>query len=162
MADTARIGSALVAGYLLGRTKKAKKAITLALWLTGKNKMLQPQNLAKMALTKLQDSPVAGEIITQIRGPLATAASKAALATLESRATAFADSLHEKTLALQPPGAEDAEADEDEAADPALRSVRRRTRRRRHTLARFHPIRSSYRSTASRTSSMWSPPNLSR
>src|SRR5690606_31013811 len=115
-ADTARIGSALVAGYLLGRTKKAKKAITLALWLTGKNKMLQPQNLAKMALTKLQDSPVAGEIITQIRGPLATAASKAALATLESRATAFADSLHEKTLALQPPGAEDAEADEDEAA----------------------------------------------
>jgi hypothetical protein len=44
------------------------------------------------------------------------------------------------------------ETDEDE--HPALG--------RRYGRRRFHPMRSSYAASAARTSSMWSPPNLSR
>ena len=36
MSDAVKIGSAIAGGYLLGRTKKAKKAIGLAMWLAGK------------------------------------------------------------------------------------------------------------------------------
>lgn len=119
MTDTARIGAALAGGYVLGRTKKAKKAITLALWLSGK----QPSGLSRTALTRLRESQVAGEILTQLRGPLTAAATRAALALVEGRVTSLADNLHQRTDALQATavrtGTQDDEETPDEAADTA-------------------------------------------
>ncbi|MEW2707765.1 hypothetical protein AB0948_22530 [Streptomyces koyangensis] len=126
MTKNVKIGAALVGGYLLGRTKKAKLAIGFGMFLAGKKLDLDPKKLGSM----LASSPVLGGLSDQVRKDLVGATRTAATNALTQRATSFADSLHQRTLRLDDPeaareeeqrdadDADDADAAEDEAREP--------------------------------------------
>ncbi|NJC68330.1 hypothetical protein HC031_01135 [Planosporangium thailandense] len=95
MKDSVKLGAAVAGGYLLGRTKKGKAAIGLALWLSGKR-----IGNSREALTRLAASPELARLAAQVRGPLLEAAQRAVTATIESRTTALADSLQQRTERL--------------------------------------------------------------
>ena len=115
MANNATIGLAVAGGYLLGRTRKAKMAIGLGMFVAGRKLNLGPQ-LGKL----VTDSPVLGEIGQTVRTQLVDATTAAASAALTRRANSLADALHERTLRIGgTPGTdpEDASSDAHEEAD---------------------------------------------
>ncbi|PBC80671.1 hypothetical protein SAMN05216511_6709 [Streptomyces sp. KS_16] len=137
MMSNAKIGVALVGGYLLGRTKKAKMAIGLGMFLAGRKLNLDPRQLGAL----VANSPVLGPLNDQVRKELVDATKSAAGAALNQRMNGLADSLHERTLALNEGGAdgtgraadeadpepEDEPRDEprDEARKPAAKSAKK-------------------------------------
>ncbi|MFJ4837626.1 hypothetical protein [Streptomyces sp. NPDC088746] len=110
MTGNAKIGAALVGGYLLGRTKKAKLAIGFGMFLAGKKLSLDPRQLGRM----LADSPLLGGVNDQVRKELVGATKTAATKALTQRATGLADSLHKRTLELEDPSGAKARDEEDE------------------------------------------------
>ncbi|MFG2589125.1 hypothetical protein OG379_14375 [Streptomyces sp. NBC_01166] len=110
MTGNAKIGAALVGGYLLGRTKKAKLAIGFGMFLAGKKLSLDPRQLGKL----LADSPLVGGLNDQVRKELVGATKTAATKALTQRATGLADSLHKRTLELEDPSGAKARDEEDE------------------------------------------------
>ncbi|MEU6329849.1 hypothetical protein ABZ851_21600 [Streptomyces sp. NPDC047049] len=100
--SNAKIGVALVGGYLLGRTKKAKMAIGLGMFLAGRKLHLDPRQLGAL----VANSPVLGPLNDQVRKELVDATKSAAGAALNQRMNGLADSLHERTLALNEGGAD--------------------------------------------------------
>ncbi|WP_405560837.1 hypothetical protein [Streptomyces sp. NBC_01180] len=116
MTGNGKIGAAVVGGYLLGRTKKAKLAIGLGMFLAGKKMSLNPAQLGKM----VADSPVLGSLNSQVRKELVEATKSAATSALTKRASGLADSLHEKTLGLDESsnhGSDDEEREEDDGQE---------------------------------------------
>ncbi|MFJ9850483.1 hypothetical protein [Streptomyces sp. NPDC101150] len=113
MMINAKIGMALVGGYLLGRTKKAKMAIGLGMFLAGKRLNLDPGELGRMAA----ESPVLGPLGDQARKELVDATKSAATAALTHRTSGLARSLHEHTTALKavPHPTDDGDAPTDDA-----------------------------------------------
>ncbi|MFJ9413697.1 hypothetical protein ACIRPT_05955 [Streptomyces sp. NPDC101227] len=97
MMINAKIGMALVGGYLLGRTKKAKMAIGLGMFLAGKRLNLDPRELGRLAA----ESPVLGPLGDQARKELVDATKSAATSALTHRMSGLADSLHERTTVLK-------------------------------------------------------------
>lgn len=112
MTGNAKIGAALVGGYLLGRTKKAKLAIGFGMFLAGKKLSLDPKQLGRM----LAESPLLGTVNDQVRKELVGATKTAAANALTQRATGLADSLRKRTLDLEDPSGAKAR-DEDDADD---------------------------------------------
>ncbi|MFH9610657.1 hypothetical protein [Streptomyces sp. NPDC017448] len=113
MTKNAKIGAALVGGYLLGRTKKAKLALGFGMFLLGKKMDLDPRQLGRM----LADSPVLGSLNDQVRKELVDATKTAATKALTQRAGSLADSLQQRTQALgSGPAAEEEEPVEDDEA----------------------------------------------
>ncbi|MGC5533639.1 hypothetical protein [Streptomyces sp. SR-10] len=109
MTKNAKIGAALVGGYLLGRTKKAKLALGFGMFLLGKKIDLDPRQIGRM----LADSPVLGSLNDQVRKELVDATRTAATKAVTQRAGSLADSLQQRTQALGAgPGADDEELDE--------------------------------------------------
>ncbi|WP_328545885.1 hypothetical protein [Streptomyces platensis] len=96
MMTNAKIGVALVGGYFLGRTKKAKMALGLGLFLAGKKLNLDPKQLG----TLVANSPVLGPLNDQVRKELVDATKATAGTALTQRMSGLADSLHERTAAL--------------------------------------------------------------
>jgi hypothetical protein len=96
MMTNAKVGVALVGGYVLGRTKKAKLAIGLGMFLAGKKLDLDPRALKRL----LTESPVVGALSDQVRDELIGATKAAATRALTQRVTGLADSLHERTRVL--------------------------------------------------------------
>ncbi|WP_244942541.1 hypothetical protein [Streptomyces sioyaensis] len=94
--SNAKIGVALVGGYVLGRTKKAKLAIGLGMYLAGKRLPLDPKQLSKL----VADSPVLGPLHDQVRSELVDATKSAVSTALTQRMSALTDSLQERTLEL--------------------------------------------------------------
>lgn len=113
MTGNAKIGVALVGGYLLGRTKKAKLAIGFGMFLAGKKLSFDPKQLGKL----VGNSPVLGSLNDQVRKELVGATKTAATNALTQRASGLADSLHRRTLELD--GKEEAaeEREDDEPED---------------------------------------------
>ncbi|MFG2895124.1 hypothetical protein [Streptomyces sp. NPDC048248] len=122
MISNAKIGAAVVGGYLLGRTKKAKMAIGLGMFLAGRKLSLNPRELGKL----VANSPVLGPLNDQVRAELVDATKSAATSAVTQRMSHLADSLHERALGLgesdgpqdraEEP-AEDADTDADAEAD---------------------------------------------
>ncbi|MEU4175545.1 hypothetical protein [Streptomyces sp. NPDC026589] len=111
MTKNAKIGAALVGGYLLGRTKKAKLALGFGMFLLGKKIDLDPRQLGRM----LADSPVLGSLNDQVRKELVDATRTAATKAVTQRAGSLADSLQQRTQALgAAPGADGEEPDEED------------------------------------------------
>ncbi|MFJ8673176.1 hypothetical protein [Streptomyces sp. NPDC093589] len=94
--NNAKIGVALVGGYFLGRTKKAKMAIGLGMFLAGQKLNLDPKQLGKL----VANSPVLGSLNAQVREELVDATKSAATSALTQRISGLTDSLHERTLDL--------------------------------------------------------------
>ncbi|MER7812243.1 hypothetical protein [Streptomyces sp900116325] len=115
MNNNGKIGLALVGGYLLGRTKKAKMAIGFGLFLAGKKIPLDLRELSRV----VSKSPVWGALHDQVRTELIDATKSAATSALTRRVSGMTDSLHERTLALSDarPSDHDNDSAEDEARD---------------------------------------------
>ncbi|MCG7525659.1 hypothetical protein MHW47_14555 [Streptomyces sp. OfavH-34-F] len=110
MTKNAKIGAALVGGYLLGRTKKAKLAVGLGMFLLGKKIDLDPRRIARA----LAESPALGPLNDQVRKELVDATRTAATKAVTQRAGSLAESLQRRTQALgSGPAAEDEEPAED-------------------------------------------------
>ncbi|MFE5937115.1 hypothetical protein ACFQ69_17170 [Streptomyces sp. NPDC056470] len=106
----ATTAAALVGGYLLGRTRKAKMAIGVGMFLAGRRLDLDPRRIGKL----LAASPVAGALSEQVRRELFEATKSAATQALTKRASGLADSLQERTRAL---GRDDREDRDDTDTD---------------------------------------------
>lgn len=113
MQSNAKIAVALVGGYLLGRTKKAKMAIGLGMFLAGKKINLDPRELSRLAAA----SPLVSGLSDQVRKDLVDGTRTALTSAVTQRANTLADTLHERTLDLNDPlrggGREDDEAARD-------------------------------------------------
>jgi hypothetical protein len=137
MVTNAKIGTALVGGYLLGRTKKARLALGLGMFLVGRKLRLDPDALRRT----LSDTPLLGELNGQVREQIVEATRTAAKGALTKRVGGLADSLHERTLGLRGDvdrdgdrddaeadgraGSSEAAAEEEREDAPARRSTRR-------------------------------------
>ncbi|MFJ3659251.1 hypothetical protein ACIPPM_02140 [Streptomyces sp. NPDC090119] len=137
MMTNAKIGTALVGGYLLGRTKKAKLAIGLGMFLAGKKLSLDPQQLGRL----VAGSPLLSGLTEQVRDDLLTATRSAASTALTSRVNQLSESLSEKAHALREPagaaGDKDPEDEyEDEGEAPDDEDAPAEPRRRRSSGAR--------------------------
>ncbi|KUM69406.1 hypothetical protein [Streptomyces curacoi] len=93
--NNAKIGAALLGGYVLGRTKKAKAAIGLGALLAGSR--IKPGQVGKT----LQQSPFVHTLTDQVRTELADAGKAAATSVLTAKADSLADALHERTAGLR-------------------------------------------------------------
>jgi hypothetical protein len=153
MEEQTKVTTAVLAGYVLGRTKQGKRALRLAMWLGGGSGGVA-SNLAQQAKTGLVANPALAALLTQVRGPLADAARKAVTSAVENRANSLADALQNRTASLSLPGGSkvgdiidadggdeepepEPEPDEDETPPPRQRRSRSEsaTRRTRQTKA---------------------------
>ncbi|MEU6064374.1 MULTISPECIES: DNA primase [Streptomyces] len=91
------LGLALGAGYVLGRTKKAKLAFALGTLAAGKRLHLSPRMLADLASQQLRDNPQFKEIGDQLREDLRGVGQAASGAMVERQMEALADRLHGRT-----------------------------------------------------------------
>ncbi|MFF0557669.1 hypothetical protein [Streptomyces sp. NPDC004266] len=111
MTKNVRIGAALVGGYLLGRTRKARLALGFGLFLAGRRLDLDPRRVGRA----LASSPLVGSLNDQVRKELVEATKSAATEALVQRAEGLADSLNRRTRALGGSG-DDLGDERDEAA----------------------------------------------
>ena len=124
MQEAVKIGAAAAGGYLLGRTKKAKAAIGLAMWLAGRRR---PADLARDQTMKFLSSPQMLDLVGQLRGPLLTAGKQAALSVVEGQAGKLSDNLQRRTEKL---GGSVTKAGSD-VSETGLKTARRLSARRR-------------------------------
>jgi len=74
-----KVAAAVAAGYLLGRTKKLKLAITVGSVLAGQRLSSNPQKLLKGATSLVQNNPALSALQTELRGRAFDAAKGAAV-----------------------------------------------------------------------------------
>ncbi|MGA5195253.1 ABC transporter substrate-binding protein [Streptomyces exfoliatus] len=99
--NNAKIGTAILGGYMLGRTKKGKLAMGLAMAFAGSR--IKPGQLGK----SLAQSPLLSNVNQQVRGELTSAGKAAATTVLNAKAEHLADALHQRTASLRESGPKD-------------------------------------------------------
>ena len=85
MSAAAKIGLGVASGYLLGRTKKLRLAITIGSMLAGQRIATSPQGLLKQGSQLIDQNPELQKLQQQITGRLFDAMKAAAIATATSR-----------------------------------------------------------------------------
>ncbi len=113
MKDNAKIALAVGGGYMLGRTKKAKLAIGLGMWLAGKKINLDPKQLSGL----IGQVPALGGLSEQVRGNLVGVGKQAAGAVVTRQAGRLTDSLTRRADALRDGGKPARDHDEADQAD---------------------------------------------
>ncbi|MFJ3863225.1 DNA primase [Streptomyces nigra] len=120
------LGLAIGAGYVLGRTKKAKMALAVGSLVAGKKLNLTPKALGELVTTQLAGNPQFKELGDQLRQDLSGVGKAASGALVERQIAALADRLHGRTAEVREQLAgggsdddrdEDAYDDEDEAPE---------------------------------------------
>ncbi|WP_308439075.1 DNA primase [Streptomyces longispororuber] len=95
------VGLAVGAGYLLGRTKKAKLAFAVGTMVAGRRMKLSPASLARAVSEQLEKNPQFKEIGDQLREDLRGVGKAATGSLLDKRIESLADRLHDRTLNVQ-------------------------------------------------------------
>jgi hypothetical protein len=115
--DRVRIAGAVAGGYLLGRTKKGRLAIKMALWLAGSD--YRPANLLRTGVGRLAERPELAELGSQMSGPLRSAGQQAIEAALEAQVNRLANMLEQRAKVIADAGsiAEDSVATAKGTAD---------------------------------------------
>ncbi|MEV4869282.1 DNA primase [Streptomyces syringium] len=98
MNNRTALGLAVGAGYLLGRTKKAKFAFAVGTLVMGKRLNATPGALTGLVTDRLRDNPQFKELGDQLREDLRGVGKAATGALVNRRIDALADRLHESTL----------------------------------------------------------------
>ena len=93
-----KLGGVALAAYLLGRMKKGKAAVGLAMWAAGVK--MDPKQLLRDGLLTIANSAEGKELLTQLRGPVLQAGRQAAGATIEGQVAALTAALEKRTAAL--------------------------------------------------------------
>ena len=96
MSNASKIALAAASGYLLGRTKKLKLAITVGSMLAGQRIATSPGGLLKQGSELLEKNPELQKLQEQITGRLFEAAKGAAISQATSRLEGFSDSLRQR------------------------------------------------------------------
>ncbi|HZC51890.1 MAG TPA: hypothetical protein VE441_05280 [Mycobacterium sp.] len=141
MQDAMRIGAAALGGYALGRTKKAKAAISLALWLSGRGR---PRDIARDQAVKALRSERGQELLAQLRGPALTAGKQAAVSLYEKQAGRLSGTLERRTKELTAGLGETAKQG-GTTAGKAKKTAERLSERRRGPARRSDEVRRSER-----------------
>jgi hypothetical protein len=110
-----KVAAAVAAGYLLGRTKKLKLAITVGSVLAGQRLSTNPQKLLKGASSLVQNNPALSALQTELRGRAFDAAKGAAVSVATSRIDKLTDSL--RTRGEKKRADKEAPAESEEAAE---------------------------------------------
>ncbi|MEU6820144.1 DNA primase [Streptomyces atriruber] len=95
------VGLAVGAGYVLGRTKKAKFAFAVGSMVAGKRLNLSPKALGQMVTQQLENNPQFKEIGDQLRQDLRGVGKAATGSLLTRQLDGLADRLHDRTLGVQ-------------------------------------------------------------
>ncbi|MFF9342325.1 MULTISPECIES: hypothetical protein [unclassified Streptomyces] len=90
------VAAALVGGYLLGRTRKARLAMGVGLFLVGREADLDPRRIVR----SIAASPAAGALVEQFRREVVEATMAAAAEALGQRTAHLGESLRKHTKAL--------------------------------------------------------------
>ncbi|MER6128891.1 ABC transporter substrate-binding protein [Streptomyces sp. NPDC001795] len=117
--NNAKIGAAVLAGYVLGRTKKAKLALSLGAMLAGSK--IKPGQVARV----LQESPFLNTISEEVRTELTDAGKAAATTVLSAKAENLADAIHKRTEGLHERAHPDGERHRGEAEGETEREEER-------------------------------------
>ena len=94
------LAAAVAGGYVLGRTKKGKLALTVATYLAGRRFGLEPRQLAAEAVSRLGQLPQVAELQEQFKGDVLEAGRKAVAAVADRGMSSLADTLQSRTSAL--------------------------------------------------------------
>ncbi|MER6615441.1 DNA primase [Streptomyces xantholiticus] len=134
------VGLAVGAGYLLGRTKKAKLAFAVGTVVLGRQLELSPQGMARLVTSQLQQNPQFKEIGDQLREDIRGVGHAATGALVNRQLSGLADRLHDRTLNVRdrtagpvPHGEDRNEADrgeDQEDADTSGEAADERPRKR--------------------------------
>jgi len=93
MSATTKIAVGVAGGYLLGRTKKMRLAITLGSMLAGQRIATNPQALLAQGNKLVESNPELQKLQDEVRGRLMDAFKAAALTTATSRLESITESL---------------------------------------------------------------------
>ncbi|MEV0598031.1 DNA primase [Streptomyces sp. NPDC050315] len=119
MNNRAALALAVAGGYALGRTKKAKFALTVGGMVLGRRLQLDPQRLLSLVDERLKADPQLAELRDQLRDDLGGVGRTAMDAFVGRRIDALADSLHARTAGVQERlagGTEETRAEDEEPA----------------------------------------------
>jgi hypothetical protein len=97
MNTTGKVAAAMAAGYLLGRTKKLKLAITVGSLLAGKKIATDPRELVQQALGVIENNPELSKLSDQVKGRLVDAGKEAAVAAASTQLNRVSDSIRHRT-----------------------------------------------------------------
>ncbi|MFD0415075.1 DNA primase [Streptomyces sp. NPDC127108] len=92
------VGLAVGAGYLLGRTKKAKLAFAVGTMVAGRRLQLSPGALVGAVTRQLENNPQFKEIGDQLKQDLRGVGEAATGSLLDRQLEGLADRLHDRTL----------------------------------------------------------------
>ncbi|MGV9878716.1 DNA primase [Streptomyces sp. NPDC003006] len=95
------VGLAVGAGYVLGRTKKAKFAFAVGTMVAGKRLRLSPKALGALVTQQLENNPQFKEIGDQLRQDMRGVGKAATGSLLNRQLEGLADRLHDRTLDVQ-------------------------------------------------------------
>jgi hypothetical protein len=98
MEDRMKLGAAVVGGYILGRTKKGRAALRLAMWLAGSN--YRPGELVRVGAVRVTQSAEATKLLEQLRGPVMLAAQRAAQSAVEAQVQRLTQGIQRRTESL--------------------------------------------------------------
>ncbi|MFD5012028.1 histone protein [Streptomyces chartreusis] len=103
MDDQAKLtlAAALMGGYVLGRTKKGRLALTVATYLAGRRFGLEPRQLVAEGMRRLGEVPQVAELQEQLRGEVLEAGRKAVTAAADRGMATLADTLSDRTARLR-------------------------------------------------------------
>ncbi|WP_066949746.1 hypothetical protein [Streptomyces lushanensis] len=108
------LAAAVLGGYVLGRTKKGRLALTVATFVAGKGLGLDPKQLVTEGVRRLGEIPQVAELQEQVRGEGLEAARGALSAVVGRGVGSLSDSISSRTVNL---GGKQEEPDEDEAEE---------------------------------------------
>ncbi|MFJ8884100.1 histone protein [Streptomyces sp. NPDC102402] len=107
----AALAAAVVGGYVLGRTRKGRLAISVATYLAGRRFGLGPRQLAAEGMRRLAEIPQFAELQEQLRGEVLDVGRQAVAAVANRGLATLADGISDRTLRLGGT-ADDEDADE--------------------------------------------------
>ncbi|MFD4773264.1 histone protein, partial [Streptomyces sp. NPDC058427] len=108
------LAAAVVGGYVLGRTKKGRMAITVATYLAGRRFGLEPRQLAAEGMRRLGEVPQVAELQEQLRGEVLEAGRKAMTAAANRSMGSLAEVISDRTARLIEPPRDERDEDEEE------------------------------------------------
>ncbi|MFE4370371.1 histone protein [Streptomyces sp. NPDC056835] len=94
------LAAAVAAGYVLGRTKKGRLALTAVTFLAGRRFGLEPRQLVAEGVRRLGRVPQVAELQEQLRTEGLEAARNALTAVASRKLGSLADAISDRTLAL--------------------------------------------------------------
>lgn len=126
MSTGARVAAAVGAGYLLGRTRKFKLAITVAGLMAGKRIATNPSGIARQAGELVESNPKLAELTDQVKGSLVQAGRTAAISMASRRIDSVSESLRERSdrwSGIEPADAEEAASSSAEDASSTAKKT---------------------------------------